>query len=89
MADATEKQSIPMAHPGLNHSEPHGYKDAMIYELHVRAFYDSNDDEVGDFPRLTQKLDYLLDLGITALWLLPFYPSPLRDDGYDVQGKRI
>src|SRR5215211_2965988 len=60
------------------------YKDALIYELHVRAFYDSNGDGIGDFPGLTQKLGYLHDLGITALWLLPFYPSPLKDDGYDI-----
>src|SRR5438552_6833684 len=60
------------------------YKYAIIYELHVRAFYDSNDDGIGDFAGLTQKLDYLQDLGITAVWLQPFYPSPLRDDGYDI-----
>ena len=69
-----------MAHPGLTHSDPLWYKDTIIYELHVRAFYDSNGDGIGDFPGLTQKLDYLQDLGVTALWLLPFYPSPLRDD---------
>jgi maltose alpha-D-glucosyltransferase/alpha-amylase len=60
------------------------YKDAVIYEVHVRAFYDSNDDGIGDFAGLTQKLDYLKDLGVTAIWLLPFYPSPLLDDGYDI-----
>ncbi|HEV8573278.1 MAG TPA: maltose alpha-D-glucosyltransferase [Dehalococcoidia bacterium] len=60
------------------------YKDAIIYQLHVRAFHDSNNDGVGDFRGLMQKLDYLQDLGVTALWLLPFYPSPLRDDGYDI-----
>src|SRR5262245_33607360 len=60
------------------------YKDAIIYELHVRAFHDSNGDGIGDFQGLIQKLDYLRDLGVTALWLLPFYPSPLRDDGYDI-----
>ena len=60
------------------------YKDAVIYEVHVRAFHDSNDDGVGDFAGLTQKLPYLEDLGVTCLWLLPFYPSPLRDDGYDI-----
>src|ERR1043165_5372747 len=64
--------------------DPSWYKDAIIYELHVRAFYDSNDDGIGDFAGLTQKLDYLHDLGITAVWLLPFYPSPLKDDGYDI-----
>jgi maltose alpha-D-glucosyltransferase/alpha-amylase len=64
--------------------DPLWYKDAIIYELHVRAFYDSNADGIGDFRGLTEKLDYLHDLGVTALWLLPFYPSPLRDDGYDI-----
>jgi maltose alpha-D-glucosyltransferase/alpha-amylase len=60
------------------------YKDAIIYELHVRTFVDSNNDGIGDFPGLTQKLDYLQDLGVNVIWLLPFFPSPLRDDGYDV-----
>ncbi|HEV2675625.1 MAG TPA: maltose alpha-D-glucosyltransferase [Aliidongia sp.] len=60
------------------------YKDAVIYELHIKSFYDSNNDGIGDFAGLTQKLDYLQDLGVTAIWLLPFYPSPLRDDGYDI-----
>jgi maltose alpha-D-glucosyltransferase/alpha-amylase len=64
--------------------DPFWYKDAIIYELHVRAFFDSNDDGIGDFAGLTQKLDYLQDLGVTAIWLLPFYPSPLKDDGYDI-----
>ncbi|HEY2827889.1 MAG TPA: maltose alpha-D-glucosyltransferase, partial [Pirellulales bacterium] len=63
---------------------PQWYKDVVIYQLHVRAFYDSNGDGIGDFPGLTSKLDYLQDLGVTALWLLPFYPSPLKDDGYDI-----
>jgi len=60
------------------------YKDVIIYELHVRAFYDSDADGVGDFRGLTERLDYLQDLGVTAIWLLPFYPSPLKDDGYDI-----
>ena len=64
--------------------DPFWYKDAVIYELHVRAFADGNGDGIGDFPGLTSKLDYLQDLGVTALWLLPFYPSPLKDDGYDI-----
>ncbi len=64
--------------------DPLWFKDAVIYELHVRAFHDSDGDGIGDFRGLTAKLDYLQDLGITALWLLPFYPSPLRDDGYDI-----
>jgi maltose alpha-D-glucosyltransferase / alpha-amylase len=64
--------------------DPLWYKDAIIYELHVRAFHDSVGDGGGDFRGLTQKLDYLQDLGVTAIWLLPFYPSPLKDDGYDI-----
>jgi len=64
--------------------DPLWYKDAIIYELHVRSFYDSDRDGVGDFAGLIDKLDYLHDLGITAIWLLPFYPSPLKDDGYDI-----
>jgi maltose alpha-D-glucosyltransferase/alpha-amylase len=64
--------------------DPLWYKDAIIYELHVRAFRDSNSDGIGDFLGVVEKLDYLQDLGVTALWLLPFYPSPLRDDGYDI-----
>src|ERR1700744_2136302 len=62
----------------------HWYKDAIIYELHIKAFRDGNCDGIGDFKGLMEKLDYLQDLGITAIWLLPFYPSPLRDDGYDI-----
>jgi maltose alpha-D-glucosyltransferase / alpha-amylase len=60
------------------------YKDAVIYELHVRSFQDSTGSGIGDFTGLTRRLPYLQDLGVTALWLLPFYPSPLRDDGYDI-----
>ncbi len=63
---------------------PLWYKDAVIYEVHVRAFADSNDDGIGDFGGLTSRLDYLSHLGIDTIWLLPFYPSPLRDDGYDI-----
>jgi maltose alpha-D-glucosyltransferase/alpha-amylase len=65
-------------------TDPLWYKDAIIYELHVRAFADSNNDGIGDFPGLLTKLDYLNDLGVTCIWLLPFFPSPLRDDGYDI-----
>lgn len=60
------------------------YKDAVVYQVHVRAFYDSNGDGIGDFRGLMSKLDYIQDLGATAIWLLPFFPSPLRDDGYDI-----
>ncbi|MFD2247325.1 maltose alpha-D-glucosyltransferase [Pontibacter ruber] len=62
----------------------HWYKDAIIYELHIKAFKDGSGDGIGDFKGLMQKLDYLEDLGVTAIWLLPFYPSPLKDDGYDI-----
>jgi maltose alpha-D-glucosyltransferase/alpha-amylase len=65
-------------------TDPLWYKDAVIYQAHVRAFFDSTNDGVGDFRGLTQKLEYLEGLGINCLWLLPFYPSPLRDDGYDI-----
>src|SRR5258708_12277535 len=65
-------------------TDPLWYQTAIIYELHVRAFKDSNADGIGDFPGLLQKLDYLQDLGVTCLWLLPFFPSPLKDDGYDI-----
>lgn len=69
---------------GLPAQNPTWYKDAVVYELHVRAFKDGVEDGVGDFAGLTQKLGYLEDLGVTAIWLLPFCPSPLRDDGYDI-----
>ncbi len=68
----------------LSQDENLWYKDAVIYQLHVRTFCDSNGDGVGDFRGLTSKLDYLQELGINAIWLLPFFPSPLRDDGYDI-----
>jgi maltose alpha-D-glucosyltransferase/alpha-amylase len=64
--------------------DPLWYKDAIIYEVHVKSFFDANGDGIGDFRGITEKLDYLEDLGVTALWLLPFYPSPMKDDGYDV-----
>jgi maltose alpha-D-glucosyltransferase/alpha-amylase len=64
------------------------FKDAIIYETHVKAFQDSSGDGVGDFGGLMQRLDYVQDLGVTTIWLLPFYPSPLRDDGYDISDYR-
>ncbi len=73
-----------MTHASGPRNDPLWYKDAIIYELHVRAFADSNADGIGDFRGLTEKLDYLQELGVTALWLLPFYPSPWKDDGYDI-----
>ncbi len=65
-------------------NDPLWYKDAIVYQLHVKAFYDALTDGIGDLRGLTEKLDYLQDLGVTAIWLLPFYPSPLKDDGYDI-----
>ena len=67
---------------------PDWYKDAVIYELHLKAFHDANGDGIGDIPGLIEKLDYIQELGITAIWLLPFFPSPLRDDGYDISDYR-
>src|SRR3954449_4910117 len=72
------------ARPEAGSGDPLWYKDALIYQLHIKAFFDANNDGIGDFEGLTRRLDYLQDLGVTALWLLPFYPSPLRDDGYDI-----
>ena len=60
------------------------YKDAIIYQLHIKSFFDSNNDGIGDFPGLISKLDYIAELGVNTLWLLPFYPSPRLDDGYDI-----
>jgi maltose alpha-D-glucosyltransferase/alpha-amylase len=65
-------------------SNPLWYKDAVVYQVRIASFYDSDADGIGDLRGLTAKLDYLADLGVTTLWLLPFYPSPLRDDGYDI-----
>ncbi|MBN1979953.1 MAG: maltose alpha-D-glucosyltransferase [Chitinivibrionales bacterium] len=65
--------------------DPLWYKDAIIYQLHVKSFFDGNNDGIGDFEGLTQKIGYLESLGVNAVWLLPFYPSPLRDDGYDIE----
>src|ERR1700677_2893509 len=64
--------------------DPLWFKDVIIYQLHIKSFFDSNDDGYGDFPGLLQKLDYLAALGVNCLLLLPFYPSPLKDDGYDI-----
>lgn len=69
-------------------SDPTWYKDAVIYQVHVKSYFDFNNDGVGDFPGLINKLDYIAELGVTAIWLLPFYPSPMRDDGYDIADYR-
>jgi maltose alpha-D-glucosyltransferase/alpha-amylase len=74
--------------PAADGDDPLWYKDAVIYELHVKSFFDSNNDGVGDFRGLIQKMDYLQNLGVTCLWLLPFFPSPLKDDGYDIADYR-
>jgi maltose alpha-D-glucosyltransferase/alpha-amylase len=68
--------------------QPYWYKDAIVYQLHIKAFFDSDDDGIGDFRGLSEKLDYVRDLGVNTIWLLPFYPSPLKDDGYDVADYR-
>ncbi|HEY1637230.1 MAG TPA: maltose alpha-D-glucosyltransferase [Rhizomicrobium sp.] len=67
---------------------PLWFKDAVIYQVHIKSFADSNGDGIGDFPGLIEKLDYIAELGVTAIWLLPFYPSPRRDDGYDISEYR-
>ena len=72
----------------IDRNDPQWYRDAIIYQVHVKSFFDSNDDGIGDFKGLTQKLDYIRDLGVTAIWVMPFYPSPLRDDGYDIADYR-
>ncbi|MGH7067334.1 MAG: maltose alpha-D-glucosyltransferase, partial [Acetobacteraceae bacterium] len=64
------------------------YKDAVIYQVHIKSFFDSNNDGIGDLPGLTQKMDYIAELGVNTIWLLPFYPSPRRDDGYDISDYR-
>ena len=68
--------------------DPLWYKDAIIYQMHVKAFHDANGDGIGDFAGLIQRLDYIQDLGVNTIWLLPFYPSPQRDDGYDIADYR-
>ena len=72
----------------IDPSEPLWFKDAIIYQLHVKSFFDADDDGIGDFKGLAQKLDYIKNLGATCIWLLPFFPSPLRDDGYDIADYR-
>src|SRR5437762_13861810 len=80
----TDEPSPPAPLPSELPDDPHWYQDAVIYELHIRAFQDSNGDGTGDLNGLIEKLDYLSDLGVTAVWLLPFYPSPLKDGGSDI-----
>ena len=78
----------PLPAPTPAPEDPQWFKDAIIYQLHLKSFYDGNNDGVGDFRGLVEKLDYVAELGVTAIWLLPFYPSPRRDDGYDIADYR-
>ncbi|MHB1949956.1 MAG: maltose alpha-D-glucosyltransferase [Acidiferrobacteraceae bacterium] len=80
----THDEALPGQYVPYVEDDPLWYKDAVIYQLHVRAFYDSNNDGVGDFQGLIEKLPYIQELGVNTLWVLPFYPSPLKDDGYDI-----
>jgi maltose alpha-D-glucosyltransferase/alpha-amylase len=84
MNDVTTSVPDAAALTGLEPQDALWYKDAVIYQLNVKSFFDSNDDGIGDFKGLTSKLEYIRDLGVNTLWLMPFYPSPLRDDGYDI-----
>jgi maltose alpha-D-glucosyltransferase/alpha-amylase len=80
--------NMPLAHLRANSDDPLWYKDAVIYQIHVKSFFDADDDGIGDFAGLIAKLDYIAALGATAIWLLPFYPSPRLDDGYDISDYR-
>ena len=72
----------------IDRTDTQWYRDAVIYQLHVKSFFDANNDGIGDFVGVTAKLDYVKELGATAIWVMPFYPSPLRDDGYDISDYR-
>jgi maltose alpha-D-glucosyltransferase/alpha-amylase len=85
---SAKRENASFAMRGIDRSQADWYKDAIIYQLHIKAFQDSNGDGIGDFAGLMQRLDYVQELGVTAIWLLPFYPSPLRDDGYDIADYR-
>ncbi|MBA2721369.1 MAG: hypothetical protein H0U56_00405, partial [Methylibium sp.] len=81
----------PLAKPNVERpptDDPCWYKDAVIYQLHLKSFFDANNDGIGDFAGLVAKLDYIAALGVDTIWLLPFYPSPRRDDGYDIADYR-
>jgi maltose alpha-D-glucosyltransferase/alpha-amylase len=82
------EEAKPLVQAAAAETDPHWYKDALIYQTHIKAFHDANGDGVGDFEGLIQKLDYIQELGVSAIWLLPFYPSPLKDDGYDIADYR-
>jgi maltose alpha-D-glucosyltransferase / alpha-amylase len=87
MDQPKSRQSRPRAAEALA-NDPLWFKDAVIYQLHLKSFFDANNDGVGDFPGLLAKLDYIADLGVNTIWILPFYPSPRRDDGYDIADYR-
>jgi maltose alpha-D-glucosyltransferase / alpha-amylase len=80
----SHEQNIPGSEPDKSSQDPHWYKDAVVYQLHIKAFRDSSSDGYGDFRGLTERLEYIHQLGANVVWLLPFYPSPLKDDGYDI-----
>src|ERR1700736_5371450 len=79
---------MPKRRPAISDRDPLWYRDATIYQLHVKSFADANGDGIGDFKGLIQRLDYIRELGTDTLWRLPFYPSPRRDDGYDISDYR-
>jgi maltose alpha-D-glucosyltransferase/alpha-amylase len=83
-ANTTPKKARNGRRPAAFIDDPLWYKDAVIYQLHVKSYYDANGDGIGDFAGLIEKLDYIASLGVNTIWLLPFYPSPRRDDGYDI-----
>ncbi len=87
-AGRSGKASPGIVVPGIDRSQADWYRDAIIYQLHVKAFQDASGDGIGDFAGLMQRLDYVQELGVTTIWTLPFYPSPLRDDGYDIADYR-
>ncbi len=84
MTRSLKSETVPVSHNARPHSDPLWYKDAVIYQLHVKSFFDANNDGEGDFAGLISKLNYIASLGVDTIWLLPFYPSPRRDDGYDI-----
>ena len=81
MTQIERNGGVPEGAQGEPREEALWYKDAIIYHLHVKAFFDSDNDGMGDFKGLTERLEYIKDLGVTAIWVMPFYPSPMRDDG--------
>lgn len=81
---ADDQRALPRLAPGPLITDPTWYRDAVIYQVHVKSFHDANNDGIGDFRGLIAKLDYIASLGVDTIWVLPFYPSPLRDDGYDI-----